>query len=127
MHREDHRRLAENILATSELLGERDPEMRIEAAMLAGTHLLNLALHGHEIARDDADVIHTTMLSGNALRLYTLLEPELVGALARIEELRPLHVRGDAPGAQAAADEATRLLRSMAAHTLGERETGQLA
>ena len=56
------------------------------------------------------------MLIVNMLRKYSLAEGELLRALAEIEELRPLHVRGDMPGGRDAAERALQLLAA-----IGER------
>jgi len=85
-------------------LAPGDHEMRIEAAMLAGTHWLNAALHRAGVLADERDVVHTYMLTINEFRRLQVARPELMQALARIEDARTLHVRGDAPGAQPVAD-----------------------
>ncbi|MDI3389153.1 hypothetical protein QIS99_23575 [Streptomyces sp. B-S-A8] len=113
MNVERHVELASNIRHSLARLGPDDHEMAIEAAMLAGTHWLNAALHAHGVAGEDEDVVHCSMLVVNLVRTYTVVEPDLVGALQEIEDLRPLHVRGDVPGGPAAADRALALLAAM--------------
>lgn len=95
------------------LLGDHDPELCIEAAMLAGTHWANATLHRIGVLSADQDVLHTYLLTVNEFRRLSLAAPELMSALAEIEDLRPLYVRGDAPGASAAAQRAQALARTI--------------
>lgn len=113
MKPEQHRARAERIERSIALLSDDDWEMRIEAAMLAGTHWANLALHRRGVSTDSEDVIHTTMCAVNVLRKYELAEGELLGWLAGIEELRPLYVRGDVEGGVQAAAHALQWLASI--------------
>ncbi|MDQ8704044.1 hypothetical protein RCO28_16320 [Streptomyces sp. LHD-70] len=113
MNIERHVELASNIGRSLAHLGPDDHEMAIEAAMLAGTHWLNAALHADRIADEDEDVVHCSMLVVNTVRKYAVAEPALVGALQEIEDLRPLHVRGDVPGGSAAGHRALDLLAAM--------------
>lgn len=113
MNAQQHRLKAERIERSLSSLGDADREMKIEAAMLAGTHWANYALHRRGVTRDDEDIVHTSMLVVNVLRKYSIAEGELLLALAEIEELRPLHVRGDAPGGDAAAARALQLLEQI--------------
>lgn len=108
-----HRARAERIERSADRCGPDDWEMRIEAAMLAGTHWANYALHRGGVTPDDEDIIHTSMLVVNVLRKYAIVESALLDALAEIEEIRPLHVRGDVPGSAAAADRAMSLLSTI--------------
>jgi hypothetical protein len=110
MNAEQHRIKAERIQRSVRRCGPEDWEMRIEAAMLAGTHWANYALHRSGVSGDDEDVVHTSMLVVNTLRKYSIVEGELLAALTEIEELRPLHVRGDVRGGPEAAERALRLL-----------------
>ncbi|RZL92221.1 MAG: hypothetical protein EOP82_10765 [Variovorax sp.] len=110
MNAEQHRLKAERIERSLQSLGSGDREMRIEAAMLAGTHWANYALHRRHVTTDAEDIVHTSMLTVNMLRKYSIVEAGLLQALAEIEELRPLHVRGDAPGGDDAATRALQLL-----------------
>jgi hypothetical protein len=113
MKAEQHKHRAERIERSLALLGPADWEMKIEAAMLAGTHWANYALHRCRVTVDDEDIVHTSMLVVNMLRKYSIVEGGLLRALAEIEELRPLHVRGDAPGSEAAAARALQLLNEI--------------
>ena len=113
MKAEQHRDKAERIERSLQQLRDDDWEIRIEAAMLAGTHWANYALHRHGISADGEDIVHTSMCVVNTLRKYSLLEGELLQQLAEIEVLRPLHVRGDADGSHAAAAQALALLAAI--------------
>lgn len=113
MRTEDHRERAERIERSLELLTDDDWEIRIEAAMLAGTHWANHALHRQGVSAEAEDIIHTSMCVVNTLRKYALVEKQLLDDLAEIEELRPLHVRGDAAGGPEAAARALSLLSSI--------------
>ena len=111
MNAEQHRLKALRIERSLGSLGPADREMKIEAAMLAGTHWANFALHRRGVTSDGEDILHTTMLVVNMLRKYSIAEGELLRALGEIEELRPLHVRGDAPGGEQAAERALQCLQ----------------
>ncbi|MFF4764063.1 hypothetical protein [Streptomyces sp. NPDC001292] len=113
MNIERHVELASNIGRSLPRIGPDDHEMAIEAAMLAGTHWLNAALHADGVAGEDEDVVHCSMLVVNTVRKYAVAEPALVSALQEIEDLRPLHVRGDVPGGSAAGRRALDLLAAM--------------
>lgn len=116
MKTEHHRQRAERIECSIAKLGENDWEMKIEAAMLAGTHWANYALHRRGVSPEVEDIVHTTMLAVNMLGKYSIVEAELLRDLAEIEELRPLHVRGDMSGSREAAARVLQLLAS-----IGER------
>jgi hypothetical protein len=111
MKTENHQLKAESIETSLSFLGEDDWEMKIEAAMLAGTHWANYALHRSGVTSDSEDIIHNSMLAVSMLRKYSLAEGELLDALTEIEELRPLYVRGDLPDGSRAAARALELLR----------------
>ena len=85
-------------------------EIRIEAAMLASTHWLNRAFHHLGVNGNDSDVMHTYMLTVNEFRRLESVNSELITMMSEIEDLRPLYVRGDMPGAVEAADHAVTLL-----------------
>jgi hypothetical protein len=107
---QEHREKAEKIERSLRKCGPADYEMRIEAAMLAGTHWLNLVLHRMGVTLPQNDVLHTYMLTVNELRRYKVADEELVSALAEIEDIRPAFVRGNRPGGEKAADRAVELL-----------------
>ncbi|SAL86579.1 hypothetical protein AWB74_07760 [Caballeronia arvi] len=87
--------------------------MRIEAAMLAGTHWLNAILHRRAVTQPGNDVFHTYLLTVNEYRRLCVADEEMVLALSEIEDLRPPYVRGNHEGAQAAADRANALLAAI--------------
>ncbi|WP_405945052.1 hypothetical protein OG372_02920 [Streptomyces sp. NBC_01020] len=122
MNVERHIELASNIERSLTRLGPDDHEIAIEAAMLAGTHWLNAALHADGATAEDEDVIHCSMLVVNMVRKYAVAEPALVRALQEIEDLRPLHVRGDVPGGSAAGRRALELLTAMRLRAVGSVE-----
>lgn len=109
-----HRELAQNIERSLQHCSEGDWEIQIEAAMLAGTHWTNFALHQHGVSSLSEDIIHTSMLVVNIYRKYCIVEKRMIEALAEIEELRPLYVRGDVAGGPAAASRAMALLDEIA-------------
>lgn len=113
MNADAHRTRAQRIEHSAAQCGPGDWEMRIEAAMLAGTHWANYALHRVGVTPDDEDIVHTSMLVVNMLRKYAIVEGELLAALGEIEELRPLYVRGDVAGGDAAGDRAMALLATI--------------
>lgn len=106
----EHREKAERIERSLKKCGPADYEMKIEAAMLAGTHWLNLVLHRMGVTPVNVDILHTYMLTVNELRKYRVADEELVNALAEIEDIRPAFVRGNAPGGEKAAERAITLL-----------------
>lgn len=111
MKPEQHRQKALRIEHSLAKITPDLAEIRIEAAMLAGTHWLNAALHLMGTNPAECDVMHTYMLTINEFRRLSAADPELVSKLAEIEDLRPLHVRGDVSGGREAADHAYALLR----------------
>ena len=110
---ENHRSKAERIERSLARLTDSDWEIRIEAAMLAGTHWANFVLHKSGISEIAEDMVHASMCMVSVLRKYKLAEPELIAQLEEIEELRPLFVRGDMDGGVQAAHRALELLSSM--------------
>lgn len=106
----EHRTKAERIERSLAKCGPADYEMKIEAAMLAGTHWLNLVLHQTGVTSPQNDVLHTYMLTVNDLRKYRVADAELVDALTEIEDIRPGFVRGNLPGGEKAAERALQLL-----------------
>ena len=90
---EHHRHRAERIGRSLARLTDADWEIRIEAAMLAGTHWVNYALHQRGISTAQEDMVHASMCLVSILRKYRLAEPQLIEQLEEIEELRPLFVR----------------------------------
>lgn len=107
---ENHRHRAERIERSLVKLADSDWEMRIEAAMLAGTHWVNYVLHKIGISEPPEDMVHASMCLVSVLRKYKLAEPDLIAQLEDIEELRPLFVRGDIEGGAKAGIRALELL-----------------
>lgn len=105
-----HRQKAERVERSLAKLQPGDYELRIEAAMLAATHWLNGSLHKLGASGVEQDVLHTYMLTINEFRRLSAVNAALLQAVARIEDLRPLHVRGDLPGGREVADQACALL-----------------
>ena len=112
---EFHRHKAERIEHSLRRCGRADWEIRIEAAMLAGTHWANYALHRRGASAESEDMVHTTMTMVAYLRKYQIAEPGIVQWLSEIEDLRPLYVRGDAAGGAEAGERALELLREIGA------------
>ena len=110
---QEHRAKAEKIERSLAKCGPSDYEMRIEAAMLAGTHWLNLALHRLGATAPHADVMHTYLLTVNELRRLRVADAELLDALTEIEDIRPPYVRGNHPGGEQAAERALVLLGAL--------------
>ncbi|BAT61829.1 hypothetical protein GJW-30_1_04391 [Variibacter gotjawalensis] len=108
-----HREKAERIEKSLAKLRSEDAEMRIEAAMLSATHWVNLAYHAMGVTKDDQDILHSYMLTVNEFRRLAAADEALITMLAKIEDLRPVYVRGDVPGAEKAADEAIGLLNEI--------------
>ena len=103
MSPEQHAAKAEKILKAMDKLTESDFEMVIEASMLAGTHLLNAALHRMRLSESNDDVMHAEYMSSAMRTKTTLVAGPLVDALQAIEEMRPFSVRGDLPNGETAA------------------------
>ncbi|MFM9981568.1 MAG: hypothetical protein ACKVP9_11700 [Burkholderiales bacterium] len=111
----DHRQRAERIERSIAKCGDADHEMKIEGAMLAGTHWVNFILHRMGVTKGDLDVMHSYMLTVNELRKYSVADAEMMAAIAEIEDIRPAHVRGNVPGGPAAAKRALELLATLRA------------
>lgn len=112
---EEHRHKALRIERSLEKLTSADWEIQIEAAMLAGTHWVNYALHNTGASEHTEDMVHASMCLVSVLRKYRLAEPTLIEKLEEIEELRPLFVRGDVEGGVQAAARARQLLQTISA------------
>ena len=110
MNVEGHRAAAQRIERSLAKCAPDDYEMRIEAAMLAGTHWVNAALHSARVTASANDVMHTYLLTINEYRKYCVADASLMNALSEIEDLRAPFVRGDREGGQAAAELALALL-----------------
>ena len=110
MSPDEHRAKAERIERSLAKCGPVDYEMKIEAAMLAGTHWLNHALHRLGVTPPQNDILHTYMLTVNELRKYRVADEELLDALSEIEDIRPGYVRGNLPDGEKAAARVLELL-----------------
>lgn len=107
---QEHRAKAEKIERSLAKCGSADYEMKIEGAMLAGTHWVNLVLHRMGVTPQQGDVLHTYMLTVNELRRLRVADPETLDALSEIEDIRPAYVRGNHAGGEKAAGRAIWLL-----------------
>jgi hypothetical protein len=110
MNANEHCFRAERIVRSLGKCGREDFAMKIEAAMLAGTHWTNAALHRMSVTPSDSDVFHTYLLTLNEYRRLSVADESLVKALTEIEDLRPAYVRGNLPGGAQAAERALALL-----------------
>jgi len=117
---EAHIALARRIEASLHKCGDADYEMKIESAMLAGTHWLNVLLHRLGTNRPEQDVFHTYLPTINEFRRLTVAVEPALRALAEIEDIRPPYVRGNLPGGEQAAERALGLLSLIRAAALGE-------
>lgn len=115
MNVEQHIEIARRIERSLEKCGPTDYEMRIEAAMLAGTHWLNAILHQAGASAPGADVMHTYLLTVNEFRRLCIADGARLRALAEIEDLRPPFVRGNWHGGEHAGERALELLAQIRA------------
>ncbi len=106
----EHRAKAERIERSLAKCTASDFEMKIEGAMLAGTHWLNAALHRMAVTTPENDVFHTYLLTVNEYRRLSVMDESLINALAQIEDMRPPFVRGNLAGGEGAADRALEFL-----------------
>jgi hypothetical protein len=107
---EEHRARARRIERSLAKCALDDFEMKIEGAMLAGTHWLNASLHRMGVTAPQNDVFHTYLLTVNEFRRLSLADQGAINALVEIEDMRPAFVRGNFPGGQDAARRALALL-----------------
>lgn len=117
-----HAARAARVLRSVAKLDRGAYEMRIEAAMLAGTQLLNVALHELGITAASEDVMHAEYMNGPARIKADLLAPGLVELLLQIEMLRPGYVRGDFPNGEEAGARAMDLLAQLQRRVCSGRE-----
>ncbi|SFB05345.1 hypothetical protein SAMN04515620_1154 [Collimonas sp. OK607] len=110
MNIEQHIEMAQRIERSLEKCGPADHEMRIEAAMLAGTHWLNAALHVAGATAPAIDIFHSYLLTVNEFRRLCIADGARLRALAAIEDLRPPFVRGNWHGGEHAGERALALL-----------------
>ena len=107
---EQHREKALRIERSLAKCRAGDYEIRIEAAMLAATHWVNLGYHRMQATAAEQDVMHSYMLTVNEFRRLAAADERLIAMLSEIEDLRPVYVRGDASGGVGIADRAVDLL-----------------
>ena len=107
---ERHQEFAERITRSLEKVTVTDYEAVIEASMLAGTHWFNVALHKMKLSVADNDVLHIEFMVVHERLKAWLMAPRMVEALERIENMRGLHVRGNAEGGEKAATDALHCL-----------------
>ena len=119
-----HRAKAERIRRTLAKLRPTDYEMRIDGAMLAANHYVNMALHVLGIRPDERDVIHTEFLDVVDYRRFEVAAGRVVEAIEAIEELRAPFVRGAAPDGVAAGERALEQLARVEAEALKLRPIG---
>ncbi len=108
-----HREKAALIEASLKKLTVADYEAVIEAAMLAGTHWFNSALHITKLTDVHSDVMHAQYLAGDLRLKISLVVPAMLDSLDEIEMMRPRFVRGNAAGGEAAASRALDLLETI--------------
>jgi hypothetical protein len=113
MRIQDHEAAAARIEASLRKCEPDDHEMLIEGAMLAGSHRLNARLHRSGATREDADVMHTYLLTVNEFRRLSVADAAGMSALSGIEDLRPAYVRGCHPGGREAAQRALSMLAAL--------------
>jgi hypothetical protein len=119
-----HRAKAERLERTLAKLRPSDYEMRIDGAMLAANHYVNLALHVLGILPEERDIIHTEFLDVIDYRRFEVAAHELVAALEAIEDLRAPFVRGAAPGGVEAGERALQSLARVRQEALKVRPIG---
>ena len=110
---EQHFAKGERITHAMSKLTTSDYEMVIEAAMLAGGHWLNGALHRCGMTRRDEDVMHVEYLPLAISTKMSLIAPGLAELLDEIEQFRPIYVRGNAGGGETAAKRCIELLKRL--------------
>lgn len=114
-----HMAIARRIEASMQKCEATDYEMTIEAAMLAGTHWLNVLLHKLGTTPPQQDVFHSYLLTVNEFRRLAVAAEKPLAALAAIEDNRAPFVRGNHAGGEAAAERALTLLSLIRASALG--------
>lgn len=110
MNGDAHRAKAARIERSLAKLGPDDVEMRIEGAMLAGTHWFNVVLHARGLRAETNDAMHAEFVSAAERRKLALLAGPELAALDEIEALRTTHVRGNMPQAREAGERVLALL-----------------
>lgn len=93
---------------------DADYEMFVEACMLAGTHLLNAALHEIGITPDSSDLLHSDKPKLDVMVPAEI--SEMMQRLKQIEDLRSGYLRGNAPWQPAHGDLCARNMESLHAN-----------
>lgn len=124
MQIDHHITIARRIEASLKKCANTDYEMKIEAAMLAGTHWLNALLHRLATTHPEQDVFHTYLLVINEFRRLAVAANAPIHALAQIEDSRVPFVRGNQPGGEQGAERALELLSVIRAAALAVVSTG---
>jgi hypothetical protein len=131
----EHILKAERIEASLNKLNPADDfEMVIELCMLSATHLFNAALHVEGVTHGHSDQSHTVR---PPLEYHRKSPSEALrkgmDALAYIESLRPIYVRGGAPFEQDIADaccqnftDAKRIFLGVIGKAAGDREWSEV-
>ena len=103
MMAEAHRRKAERLGGSLAKCSPEDTELVIDGVMLAITHWINFTFHTLGLTAPDDDIMHCYFVTGFDRQYYGLAaDPVFLDALEEIDDLRPLHVRGNASGSDAA-------------------------
>lgn len=105
-----HQTKAERIERSMQKLTDANYEAVIEAAMLAGSHWLNVACHRMKLTVPHVDVMHAEYLNGAQRVELSLRTPELLRAMDEIEAYRAGFVRGDLDGGKEVATRCRGLL-----------------
>ena len=103
MKAEAHRLKAERLGRSLAKCSSADTELVIDGVMLAITHWINFVFHMLELTAPDDDIMHCYFVTGFDRQYYGLAaDPVFLDALEEIDDLRPLYVRGNAAGSDAA-------------------------
>ena len=103
MKAEAHRLKAERLGRSLAKCSSADTELVIDGVMLAITHWINFVFHMLELTAPDDDIMHCYFVTGFDRQYCGLAaDPVFLDALEEIDDLRPLYVRGNAAGSDAA-------------------------
>ena len=110
MKAQAHRRKAERLGRSLAKCTPQDTELVIDGVMLAISHWTNFTFHTLGLTAPDNDIMHCYFVTGFDRQYYGLAsDPVFLDALEEIDDLRPLHVRGNVPGSDAAGARAMEL------------------
>ena len=99
--------------SASKFSRDDDYEMFVEACMLAGTHLLNAALHHSGVTPDHHDLLHSDKPPLAAAVSAEIAQ--MMRALKQIEDLRSGYLRGNKPWQPSDGDMCSRNMASIRA------------